>query len=615
MRTALGRSDLSRALIAILVVASAFACAARAGPQDVASRVERKLKEIQELTPRWIESGRDPGAIQPLGAEIERAIQAGDPARVVLAADRLLAILRPPDGDPDGTPPPPAQLKVYDAAGRPISQAELTPRSAESMVTGVYALDEEYDAVPMGILEVSDGLVTLAPTVPKPLRIHFFARVDGFGKLKLFVDDGGGGYMPPARGEWVLDLPLEAARSRVAKVERLVSGEPAVPFRPATLTRLRAARQHLATAARGKDVDAGQVYSALREALWAGEMAALDLARENIRKQIPRHDFRIGGFLSPDFETWQEPQKALFARLFDVGTLKTFFLGGYEAEAGRPRPEESERQLQYLARNGIPAKGHPLVYLIEPNIPGWLSRLSPDQVMEAMRARILRDVGRFKGRIRIWDVINEPNSPNPLCDQSQMVALARVAAESTRQADPEAVRVVNFCLPSGDVVADPLMASLVKTGRVQTPRKFLGALRREGVEYEAIGVQLYYCGLDMLELSLMLDRYGRLGKSVHVTEVGVSAAPGVDRQSRHFQDQARVEALGEWHAPWSEAIQAEWTEQVYTIAHSKPYVHSITWVDLWDDFWPFGGLMRRDRTPRPVVDTMEQMFRSWRTGR
>ena len=40
---------------------------------------------------------------------------------------------------------------------------------------------------------------------------------------------------------------------------------------------------------------------------------------------------------------------------------------------------------------------------------------------------------------------------------------------------------------------------------------------------EVVGVQLYYPGYDMLEISRLLDRFAQFGKPVHITELGVSS--------------------------------------------------------------------------------------------
>ena len=66
---------------------------------------------------------------------------------------------------------------------------------------------------------------------------------------------------------------------------------------------------------------------------------------------------------------------------------------------------------------------------------------------------------------------------------------------------------------------------------------------------------------------------------------------------------------GYWRKPWDENIQAQWAKEFYTIALSKPFVESVTWLDLADRGpqagIPSGGLLRADLTAKPAYKVVK----------
>jgi GH35 family endo-1,4-beta-xylanase len=210
-----------------------------------------------------------------------------------------------------------------------------------------------------------------------------------------------------------------------------------------------------------------------------------------------------------------------------------------------------------------------------------------------------------------WDIVNEINNPNSFLSQEQVLELARAASAAAKAADPQTLRIFNANLPLGDHLATPQIGQFAQRDGVKTAYRFFSDLARAGVDYDLIGIQMYYWGLDLMELSRMLDRFARFGKPIQISEIGIASQPGVDKKSPYFQDKQIIESLGQWHAPWSEKIQADYAEGIYTIAYSKPAVTAITWWDFTDDFWPFGGLLQRDGTPKEAYRRIKELLQSW----
>ena len=109
---------------------------------------------------------------------------------------------------------------------------------------------------------------------------------------------------------------------------------------------------------------------------------------------------------------------------------------------------------------------------------------------------------------------------------------------------------------------------------------------------------------DLLELSSLLDRLGSFGKMIHLSGVQVPSAP----DKRDVGN--RLGETGFWHKQWNEQSQADWLEQAYQIALSKPFVETITWQDLVDrkeGILQNGGLLKHDFTSKIAYKKLRQL--------
>lgn len=612
------QGTLNRGLLGMLLILSLWAVAAISpeSQQGDRRRLQERVKEIERLVQEFVQAGGKPERVAPLGKKMADYIRAGKTQEAEAVMDQILEIVK---GQKEGAREARSggvRVKVYDSLGDPIPKSELEVKHTDpGVVLGAFVMDAEYEPIPFGVASYEDGAFTLSSRVPTPFILHFSPRVKGFGQVKVYADNGGKGYTQPSRRtSWEIDLPLEATKSRIAKTRELVKSYSAGVFREETLNYLSSAEKSLARATAERDLNAGELYRALSDALWAGELATLDVARKKIAENGRRPNFKFG-FFTEGYESWPEPLKESVASVFNFATIPTFFLSAYERSRGRPQHDSTEKTLEWLEAAGIEAKGHPLVYLMELAVPTWLRGKDYSTLSDAFRTRSRREVGRFKGRIKAWDIINEAHNPNKHYTQDEVVKLTDVAARVTKQADSEAVRIINVTSATGDYAAAPGFDGMVRDGMAQTPISYLKAVEEAGVDYDVIGVQLYYPALDMMEISRIIDRYAKLGKPIHITELGVSSATGPDRKSNFYKTEDFSKLLGEWHRPWDEQTQADWIEQFYTIAYSKTSVEAITYTHITDQFWPFGGLYRRDFVAKPSFGRLKRLIESFQSGK
>lgn len=140
-----------------------------------------------------------------------------------------------------------------------------------------------------------------------------------------------------------------------------------------------------------------------------------------------------------------------------------------------------------------------------------------------------------------------------------------------------------------------------------SPHEYLKACLIADIPFEVIGLQLYYPHQDMWEINRLLEKFSKLGKSIHITELGTSSAITKDKKS------PLQAAEGLWHKPWNEAVQADWIEQFYTLCYSKPYIKAISWWDFSDrgSFYPYGGILRDNMQPKLSFYCLSRLLKKW----
>ncbi len=490
--------------------------------------------------------------------------------------------------------PPPLILRAYLPNGDPLPQFELNR---------LYFLDLNEEPILHPDRTVEDGMLTSQPPPITAFAVALQLPVAGFGDITLYAGNQGRGFGPT---DFPLVLNGAFARDRLYRVtttcDRWQRQGYGIP--QGIRDRLQRAQAWLTQADQAPDL-ATQISlwnNALVEGLWAGEEAALSRARQRIARTPSRQGFKLGcnAFGHPALGIDYDRH---FQALFTTATLP-FYWQPFEPEPGQPNYAGVDVQVAWLQQAGIAPKGHPLVWFHDISVPDWVRPLPYEQVKAALHQRIIEITGRYGSRIPTYDVINEAHGVpwgNELdYDQEQFLDLTRLACEAAKEGYPAVQRVVNSCCLWARNVA-------IYGPPQRSPLSYLKACLAAGIDFEIIGLQLYYPDQDMFEIDRMLDRLTTLGKPVHITEMAVSSSTGIDENSQ------LGEARGLWHFPWSEAVQADWVEQVYTLAYSKPEIKAASWWDLSDQatFWPFGGLLNRENQPKAAYYRLQGLKTAW----
>jgi GH35 family endo-1,4-beta-xylanase len=290
----------------------------------------------------------------------------------------------------------------------------------------------------------------------------------------------------------------------------------------------------------------------------------------------------------------------LYVDLFDAATLP-FYWRTFEPERGRPDTARLMRAARWFRERGVAVKGHPLVW--HTMAPTWLIDMPDDEVLTQIRGRIVRDVTAFAGVIDTWDAINEavilpvftaePNAVTRLAAREGRVAMARLAFETARQANPQATLLLN----DFDLSEDYL--------------RLVEECLAAGIRIDALGLQSHmhqgYWGEEKTQR--VLDRYRGLGLPLHWTETTLLSG---DLMPAHVVDLNDYQVASWPSTPAGEERQADEIVRHYTTLFADPAVQAVTYWGLSDDGAWLGapsGLVRADATAKPAYEALHRLVK------
>jgi GH35 family endo-1,4-beta-xylanase len=179
---------------------------------------------------------------------------------------------------------------------------------------------------------------------------------------------------------------------------------------------------------------------------------------------------------------------------------------------------------RFATSNGIALRGHTLIW--HGQTGRWMfyddkGKLVKKEVLfERMRAHIHAVVGRYKGRVYAWDVVNEAiaddaNAENPyrqslyyqICGSDEFI---RKAFEYAREADPDALLFYNDYNESVPHKRDRIY-NMVKE------------MKAAGVPIDGIGMQAHYNIYEPSEADFRaaIELYSTVVDHIHLTELDV----------------------------------------------------------------------------------------------
>ncbi len=309
--------------------------------------------------------------------------------------------------------------------------------------------------------------------------------------------------------------------------------------------------------------------------------------------------------------------KQRFAELLNYATLG-FYWASYEPQKGSTREDHWRQVAKWCKAHDIERKGHPLVWNYAD--PRWLPD-DPQKVFQLQMSRVKREVSHFAEIIDMWDVVNEATAfdRNSFWERSPKLTamwekigqfkMPQIAFETARQANPEAMLVINdyYLRTREDAEKDRSIRSEDR----EIYEDVIRSLKDKAGKplYDVIGIQSHMHGgaWSTERILNVIDRFAEFNVPLHFTETTIVSGSRVRGERRWGETTEK-----------GEIKQAEEIERFYRTVYSKPEVEALTWWDFSDDrAWQGApaGLVRKDMSPKPAYEKLMSLIKgTWWTN-
>jgi endo-1,4-beta-xylanase len=340
-------------------------------------------------------------------------------------------------------------------------------------------------------------------------------------------------------------------------------------------------------------------------------------------KEAFADEFRIGVAISTALiNTPNEAADAVIRHQFNSATPENLL----KWEAVHPDPDRydfapADRFVAFGEERGLFLVGHTLVW--HSQTPAWVFESSPgtpatrEELLSRMRDHIHAVMGRYRGRIAGWDVVNEAlNDDGTLRDSPWRRIIGddylAHAFRYAQEADPNAELYYNDY---------NLHLAAKRDGSV----RIVEALKQAGCRVDAVGMQSHY-GMDYPtadEVEQSILAFAGAAGRVAVTEMDINVLPRPERirGADVGQSAAASPALDPYRAGLPDTVQSALADRYAMffrvfVKHSD-VIDRVTFWGLddgrsWHNGWPVPGrtahslLFDRSLQPKPAFDAVIQ---------
>ena len=329
---------------------------------------------------------------------------------------------------------------------------------------------------------------------------------------------------------------------------------------------------------------------------------------QTLRQEAERIGFLVGAAVQPGYLD-QAAYATTLAREYNMmeaeDALKWMAL----------RPNETsfdfsggDKLAGFAYEHGMKLRGHNLVWGI--HNPKWLEQgqFTPQQLNALLHQHIAKVMQHYRGKVFAWDVVNEALDENGKLRDSiwynqpgiglagKGTAYIEQAFRWAREADPRALLFYND--GGAEVVnrKSDAIAAMIKD------------FRRRRVPIDGVGLQMHLdLAADTHAIAANLERLGKLGVQIHITEMDVAVPLGPDGNVLHPDDL--------WHQAqiYRQVAKACLRVPRCTALQTWGFTDKYSWIG-WATNHQKGTALPFDRQYRPKA-AFQALFQTLATAR
>jgi GH35 family endo-1,4-beta-xylanase len=186
-----------------------------------------------------------------------------------------------------------------------------------------------------------------------------------------------------------------------------------------------------------------------------------------------------------------------------------------QPELGRFEFDAFDSLVEFAEENEMVIHGHTLLW--HQCVPNWLetAEFTREEAIEVLREHIYTVVGRYRGRIAIWDVVNEAWDGPRLRDTPWRRLIGddyiEIAFQFAHEADPDALLFYN------DFGAEEM------TPKADAIYEMVADFVERGIPIHGVGMQAHLIlgNIDEEEIAENMQRIADLGLEVQITELDI----------------------------------------------------------------------------------------------
>lgn len=345
-----------------------------------------------------------------------------------------------------------------------------------------------------------------------------------------------------------------------------------------------------------------------------------DVSEEGLKDAL-EGKFLIGAALNPSIFTGSDA-----AALQIVHDHFSSVVAENCMKSERIHPEEAEfdfeladKFIDFATENELHTVGHCLIW--HSQSPDWFfvdedgNDVSREVLIERISTHITTIVDRYKGKVDLWDVVNEAFEDDGSWRNTKFYQIIgedyiELAFQLAHDADPDAELIYNDY-------------SMFHQGRREAVVKLVKSLQAKGIRIDGIGMQAH-SGMDnppLEEFEKSLIAFAECGVDVHITELDITAIPFPDRSvgaeiSSSFEYQERMNPYANGLTDSAAiALHDRYLDFFELFLRHQDKIKRVTMWGIadhhsWRQNWPIRGrsdfplLFDREYQAKPIVESI-----------